>query len=136
MVQLGYWLSNNSLPLVFLSPFPQFLSDFGHTAWANIGPLSQASVCWSGEGFCWCSFQLLNLTVSTISRLVAKESDIDAVKFGSPSTLYHSVSDLDELYLWSNTWKEMLLNPRNSMEAYCQRHKLNIDDSPVQYFVW
>ncbi|WJX82022.1 hypothetical protein P8452_64836 [Trifolium repens] len=76
----------------------------------------------------------------TIARLVAKDdSNIEAVKFGSISSLYQSVSDLDEdeQYLWSKTCKEMLLKPRNSMEGYCHQLKLMIDDSDtlMQYFV-
>ncbi|KEH23086.1 uncharacterized protein [Medicago truncatula] len=88
----------------------------------------------AGKDFVDALFSFLTLPLGTISRLVAKESDIEAVRFGSLSTLYQSVSDLDEHYLWSNTCKEMLLNPRNSMEAYCQQLKLNIDDTPAQYF--
>jgi len=88
----------------------------------------------AGKDFVDALFSFLTLPLGTISRLVAKDSDIKPVKFGSLSTLYQSVSDLDEHYLWSNTCKEMLLNPRNSMEAYCQQLKLNIDDTPAQYF--
>ncbi|KEH38286.1 DUF674 family protein [Medicago truncatula] len=53
----------------------------------------------AGKDFVGALFSFLTLLLGTISRLVAKESDIDAVKFGSLSTLHHSVSDLDELYL-------------------------------------
>lgn len=66
---------------------------------------------------------------------MSKDSNIEAVRFGSISSLYQSVSKLDQQYLWSHTCKEMLLNTRNSMEDYCQKLKLNIDDTPVQYFV-
>lgn len=56
--------------------------------------------------------------------------------FGSISSLYQSVKDLDQQYLCTNTCKEMLLQPRSSMEAYCQKLKLNIDDTePLQHFV-
>jgi hypothetical protein len=74
------------------------------------------------------------LPLGTIARLVAEESNIEGVRFGSISSLYQSVADLDEKYLCHQNCKEMLLNPRNSMEAYCQKLKLNIDDTPVQYF--
>jgi len=37
--------------------------------------------------------------------------------------------------LWSQTCKEMLMKPKNSMEAYCHKLKLNIDDTePLKYF--
>ena len=76
----------------------------------------------------------LTLPLGTISRLVSKESNIEAMKFGSISSLYQSVQDLDGKYLWSQECKEMLLKPRNFMEGNCQKLKLNIDDTPVQYF--
>lgn len=61
---------------------------------------------------------------------------MEAVRFGSISSLYLSVSDLDAQYLWSNTCRKMLLNPRNSMEAYCQKMKLNIDETEcLQFFL-
>jgi hypothetical protein len=45
------------------------------------------------------------------------------------------VKDLDQKYLWNQTCKEMLLNPRNSMEGYCRKLRLNIDDTePLKYF--
>ncbi|WVY90212.1 hypothetical protein V8G54_035726 [Vigna mungo] len=78
----------------------------------------------------------LALPLGTIARLVAKESNIPAVKVGSLSSLYESVSHLKEEHLWTQTCKEMLLHPRTSMESYCQRLKLNIDDTaPTKYFL-
>jgi nitrate/nitrite-specific signal transduction histidine kinase len=74
------------------------------------------------------------LPLGTIARLVAEESNIEGVRFGSISSLYQSVADLDEKYLCHQNCKEMLLKLGNSMEAYCQKLKLNIDDTPVQYF--
>jgi len=76
----------------------------------------------------------LTLPLGTIARLVSKKSNIEAVKFDSISSLYQSVSDLKEEYLWNKACKEMLLKPRNSMEAYCQQLKLKIDETqPLQY---
>jgi len=81
-------------------------------------------------------FSFLTLPLGTISRLVATDSNIEAVQFGSISSLYQSVKDLDQQYLCTNTCKEMLLQPRNSMEPYCLKLKLNIDDTePLQHFV-
>ncbi|TKY65913.1 tyrosine/DOPA decarboxylase [Spatholobus suberectus] len=78
----------------------------------------------------------LTLPLGTIARLVAKESNIQPVKVGSLSSLYESVSHLEEEHLWTQTCKEMLLQPRSSMESYCQKLKLNIDDTgPTNYFL-
>jgi len=79
----------------------------------------------------------LTMHLGTIARLVVKESNIEAGKFGSISSLNQSVSELDEQYIRSHTCKEMLLQPRNSMEAYFKKLKLNIDDiEPWLYFVF
>ncbi|RHN72827.1 hypothetical protein MtrunA17_Chr2g0291981 [Medicago truncatula] len=81
-------------------------------------------------------FSFLTLPLGTIARLVATESNIEAVQFGSISSLYQSVKDLDQQYLWNQTCKKMLLKPRNSTETYCQKLNLNIDDTePLQHFV-
>ncbi|KAG2404726.1 uncharacterized protein HKW66_Vig0243730 [Vigna angularis] len=81
-------------------------------------------------------FSFLALPLGTIARLVAKESNIPAVKVGSLSSLYESVSHLEEEHLWTQACKEMLLHPRTSMESYCQLLKLNIDDTaPTKYFL-
>jgi len=88
-----------------------------------------------GKDFVDALFSFLILPLGTIARLVAKESNIEGIKFGSISSLYQSVSDLDQQCLWSQTCKEMLLKPNNSMEAYCHKLKLNIDDTePLKYF--
>jgi hypothetical protein len=76
------------------------------------------------------------MPLGTIARLVAKQSNIEQVTVGSLSSLYQSVANLDEQYLWTHACKEMLLKPRNFMEAYCRHMKLNIDDTePMKYFV-
>ncbi|KAK7373847.1 hypothetical protein VNO80_07267 [Phaseolus coccineus] len=78
----------------------------------------------------------LALPLGTIARLVAMESNIPPVKLGSLSSLYESVSNLEEEHLWTPTCKEMLLHPRSSMESYYQHLKLNIDDTqPTKYFL-
>ncbi|KAL5058096.1 hypothetical protein RYX36_029700 [Vicia faba] len=83
----------------------------------------------AGKDFVDVLFSFLTFPLGTIARLAANDSNIEAVNFGSISSLYQSVSDLDQQYLWSNTCKEMLLNPRNSMEPYFQKMKLNIDET-------
>ncbi|MCH91230.1 DUF674 family protein [Trifolium medium] len=89
----------------------------------------------AGKDFVDVLFSFLTLPLGTIARLVAKESNIEAVRFGSLSSIYESVSDLDQQHLWSHNCKEMLLNPRNSMEGHYQHLKLNIDDTPLQLFL-
>ncbi|KAK7339811.1 hypothetical protein VNO77_20496 [Canavalia gladiata] len=78
----------------------------------------------------------LTLPLGTIARLVAKDSNIQPMRVGSVSSLYESVSNLEEKHLRTQTCKEMLLQPRNSLESYCQQLKLNIDDTePMKYFI-
>lgn len=49
----------------------------------------------AGKDFIDVLFSFLTLPLGTIARLVAKESNIEPVKFGSISSLHQSVSDLD-----------------------------------------
>ncbi|KOM38005.1 hypothetical protein LR48_Vigan03g138700 [Vigna angularis] len=89
----------------------------------------------AGKEFVDVLLSFLTLPLGTIARLVAKESNIQPVKVGSLSTLYESVSQIEEKFLWIQTCKEMLLQPRNSMEDYCQNIKLNIDETePKSYY--
>ncbi|KAK7294628.1 hypothetical protein RJT34_17517 [Clitoria ternatea] len=89
----------------------------------------------AGKDFVDVLLSFLTLPLGTIARLVSMESNIEPVRVGSLSSLYQSVTVLDEQYLCSQTCKEMLLQPKNSMEAYCQNLKLNIDDTePTTYF--
>ncbi|XP_057756106.1 uncharacterized protein LOC130975312 [Arachis stenosperma] len=92
----------------------------------------------AGKDFVDVLFSFLTLPLGTIARLVAKEEkDLQPVKVGSLSSLYSSVANLDESeYLTTETCKEMLLQPRNSMEPYIKKMKLNIDDTkPTTYYV-
>ncbi|PNX54470.1 DUF674 family protein [Trifolium pratense] len=91
----------------------------------------------AGKEFVDALFSFLTLPLGTIARLMAEESNIEAARFGSLSSLYQSVKDLDERYLFSQTSKEILLKPSNSMIAYFQKMKLNIDDTELlqSYFV-
>jgi hypothetical protein len=86
----------------------------------------------AGKDFVDVLFSFLTLPLGTISRLIAKESNM---KFGSLSSLYQSVSDLDQQHLWSQNCKEMLLKPRNPMDIYNGQLKLNIDDTPTLVFL-
>ncbi|MED6194444.1 hypothetical protein PIB30_028603 [Stylosanthes scabra] len=92
----------------------------------------------AGKDFVDVLFSFLTLPLGTLARLAAKEEkDLQPVKFGSISSLYSSVANLDEReYLTKKTCKEMLLQPRNSMEAYLKKMKLNIDDTnPTTYYL-
>ncbi|KAK2360971.1 hypothetical protein QL285_086186 [Trifolium repens] len=90
----------------------------------------------AGKDFVDVLLSFLTLPLGTIARLVAKDdSNIKAVQFGSITSLYQSVSDLDQQYLWSKTCKDMLLKPRNTTGSYCRKMKLNIDDiGPFQSY--
>ncbi|KAK7245218.1 hypothetical protein RIF29_40053 [Crotalaria pallida] len=76
----------------------------------------------------------LTLPLGTIARPVAKESNIKKVSVGSLSSWYESVVNMEAKHFWTETCKEMLLQPRNSMEAYCQNLKLNIDDTETMKY--
>ncbi|WJX81927.1 hypothetical protein P8452_64747 [Trifolium repens] len=64
-----------------------------------------------------CSF--LTLPLGTIARLSQKDSNMGPVTVGCLNSLYQSVVDLDKGYLWTDSIKEMLLQPKNSSEDYC-----------------
>ncbi|KAF7845415.1 DUF674 family protein [Senna tora] len=89
----------------------------------------------AGKDFVDALLSFLTLPLGTIARIVGKDSNLKAVRVGSLSSLYESVANLDEKYFSTETCKEMLLQPRNSMESL-QNPKLNIDDSePIKYFI-
>jgi hypothetical protein len=81
-----------------------------------------------------CSF--LTLPLGTIAKLSQKDSNMGPVTVGCLNSLYQSVVDLNKGYLWTDSIKEMLLQPKNSSEDYCSSIKLNIDDTqPTKYFI-
>ncbi|XP_014626177.1 uncharacterized protein [Glycine max] len=89
----------------------------------------------AGKDFVDVLLSFLTLPLGTIAKTVAKESNVQPVKVGSLSSMYESMSHFEEKHLWTKTCKEMLLQPRNSMEDYCQQLKLNIDDTePKRYY--
>ncbi|XP_027927456.1 uncharacterized protein LOC114184345 [Vigna unguiculata] len=90
----------------------------------------------AGKEFVDILFSFLTLPLGTIARLVREESLVQPPEVALLSTLYQSVQNLDDGYLCTDTCREMLLRPRNSMEAYCRSLKINIDDTePTEYFV-
>nr|KYP77209.1 hypothetical protein KK1_021488 [Cajanus cajan] len=80
-------------------------------------------------------FSLLTLPLGTIIRLGNKFEQ--PVEIGCINNLYQSVQDLLSLNdFWNKMCKEMLLSPRNPLEASCQRLKVNVDDTqPTKYFM-
>nr|KYP37976.1 hypothetical protein KK1_040809 [Cajanus cajan] len=61
---------------------------------------------------------------------------MNKVSVGSLSSLYESVCNMENKHFWTDTCKEMLLQPRSSMESYCHNIKLNIDGTEkTQYFI-
>ncbi|KAK3031359.1 hypothetical protein RJ639_036067 [Escallonia herrerae] len=63
-------------------------------------------------------------------------SDSSQLKFGSLTTLYQSVSALQTKHFWTKVGKDMLLNPKNSAAAQCQKLKIDIDDTArTKYFM-
>ncbi|GAU40128.1 hypothetical protein TSUD_162970 [Trifolium subterraneum] len=80
----------------------------------------------AGKDFVDVLFSFLTLPLGTIAKVVAKDTNIKAVKFGSISSLYQSVANLDEKYLWSNTCKSYPITSVRSLLA-----KFKIDDLVV-----
>jgi len=90
----------------------------------------------AGKDFVDVLFSFLTLPLGTILRLVRKESKLQPLEVASLSLIYQSVENLPKECLCTDKCEEMLLRPKNSMEAYCRSLKINIDDTePTQYFV-
>ncbi|CAK8541824.1 unnamed protein product [Lathyrus sativus] len=81
----------------------------------------------AGKDFTDVLLSFLTFPLATIARLVSTESNMQKVSFGSISKLYQSVANLEEHQFWTPACKQMLLQPKNSMEHYYQNLKINID---------
>ncbi|MCI37094.1 DUF674 family protein [Trifolium medium] len=75
------------------------------------------------------------MPLGTIARLVEKESSIGPVSVGCLNSLYHSVANLDDGCMWNERSKQVLLQPSNLAEDYCNTLKLNIDDTQPAKFI-
>ncbi|KAL2625534.1 hypothetical protein GLYMA_07G064900v4 [Glycine max] len=76
-------------------------------------------------------FSFLTLPLGTIVRLLG-----NSVEMGNIKKLYDSVKRLGSDVFWNDICKQMLLNPRNPLEASCQRLKVKVDDTkPTEYFM-
>ncbi|KAK2972216.1 hypothetical protein RJ640_014274 [Escallonia rubra] len=90
----------------------------------------------AGEEFVDILLSFLTLPLGTIVRLLSMPSDSSQLKFGCLTTLYQSVSALQTEHFWTKVGKDMLLNPRNSAAAQCQKLKIDIDDTArTKYFM-
>jgi hypothetical protein len=90
----------------------------------------------AGKDFVDVLFSFLTFPLGTITRLIQKDSNMGPVTFGCLNNLYQSVADLDKECMSTETVKEMLLQPSNTLKDYCRFLKLNIDDShPLQYYL-
>jgi len=81
-------------------------------------------------------FSFLLLPLGTIARLVEKDSNIEPLTIGCLHSLYHSVQNLDNHCFCTQGFKQLLVQPRNIPEDYCNTLKLNIDDpESKEYFI-
>ncbi|KAH6756553.1 hypothetical protein C2S53_002118 [Perilla frutescens var. hirtella] len=78
----------------------------------------------------------LTLPLGKMVRILEKHYGSEAPVIGSITTLYRGLSDLDSRHFYVGGAKQMLLNPRSSLEAECRRLIVDITDSqPTKYFV-
>ncbi|XP_058741688.1 uncharacterized protein LOC131614078 [Vicia villosa] len=75
-----------------------------------------------------CSF--LTMPLGTVTRLIEKESGVGPVTLGCLNSLYHSVANLDDGCFCADGIKQVLLEPINAAEDYCNTLKFHIDDTP------
>ncbi|RDX61644.1 hypothetical protein CR513_60109, partial [Mucuna pruriens] len=81
-------------------------------------------------------FSFLTLPLGTIMRLISNNKPHSPLEIGCINNLYHSVQNFSTDVFWNRICQQMLLSPRNSLEAFCQRLKLNVDDTePTKYFM-
>ncbi|KAI3457339.1 hypothetical protein Pfo_014002 [Paulownia fortunei] len=77
----------------------------------------------------------LTLPLGKIVRVLEKHYGDKAPVIGSLTTLYNGLANLSSVHFWTEYGKQMLLDPRNSLEAECRKLKLNVDDTqPMKYF--
>lgn len=77
----------------------------------------------------------LTLPLGRIMRLLIEHYVDKAPAMGSLNTLYTGLQNLDCVYFWTKTGKEMLLDPRTPVEDEYQKLKLNVYRAqPTKYF--
>ncbi|KAK6134780.1 hypothetical protein DH2020_031450 [Rehmannia glutinosa] len=76
----------------------------------------------------------LTLPLGKIVRILEKHYGDKAPVFGSLTTLYNGLANLESAHFWTEGCKQMLLNPISSFDE-CRKLKLDIcDTKPVKYF--
>ncbi|KAL3635472.1 hypothetical protein CASFOL_020019 [Castilleja foliolosa] len=67
--------------------------------------------------------------------ILKKHYGEEAPVFGSITTLYDGLSNLDSSHFWTEGGKQMLLNPTSSFIDECRQLKLDVgDNQPIKYF--
>ncbi|XP_042067918.1 uncharacterized protein LOC121811182 [Salvia splendens] len=78
----------------------------------------------------------LTLPLGAIVRILKNHYEGEQPGFGSLTTLYNSVANLDSVHFWTEDAKSHLLHPRSSCDASRKRLKLDVSDSPpLEYFI-
>lgn len=78
----------------------------------------------------------LTLPLGRIVKIMKKHYGDEAPTFGSLTSLYDGLENLDNVHFWTEGIKSILLHPRSSSDAECKSLKLDISDSPqLEYFV-
>nr|KYP77117.1 hypothetical protein KK1_021388 [Cajanus cajan] len=83
-------------------------------------------------------FSFLSLPLGTITRLQSegKFPHSQPFEIGCINNLYRSVKGLNPDVFWNKICKDMLISPRNPLEASCQKLKVKVDDTlPTKYFM-
>ena len=78
----------------------------------------------------------LTLPLGTIVKTLKKHHEDVLQEFGSLTSLYTGLANLDSVHFWGGEGaKSILLHPKSSFDADRQRLKLDISDSPpLEYF--
>ncbi|XP_012841430.1 PREDICTED: uncharacterized protein LOC105961722 [Erythranthe guttata] len=95
----------------------------------------------AGSDFADVLISFLTLPLGTIVRVLNQhycgDDDKEAPPtIGSLTSLYNGLENLDSCHFWTESCKEMLLNPRSSFEGECLKLKLDINGTtrPTKYF--
>ncbi|XP_057792673.1 uncharacterized protein LOC131009384 [Salvia miltiorrhiza] len=76
----------------------------------------------------------LTLPLGRIIKILDKHYGDEAPAIGSLSSLYRSLANLDSAHFVTKGAKQTLLKPRSSFDEECERLKLDISDSHLEYF--
>ncbi|EYU34009.1 hypothetical protein MIMGU_mgv1a020636mg [Erythranthe guttata] len=78
----------------------------------------------------------LTLPLGAVVRVLKKHyGDKEAPAFGSLTSLYNGLANLDSCHFWTEGCKEVLLNPTGPFAEECRKLKLDISDTqPTEYF--